>query len=436
MQEKATEPAYYQQIFERGIDPDVEDPEKCHTHSEIPDEWPQLNDIVDYQERVRTRARLVIKEGHATRDRSIGEALWIGFEHEAMHLETFLYMLLQSDKTLSPTGVERPDFERMSHEAKMHTKPNKWFSIPQQTFKIGLNDCDEETVPKTSFGWDNEKPQREVTVAAFESQARPITNGEYAKYLHAQGSQDYPASWILTFKHDRPISKGIGSSGVEAGSSASPAKLPLESISIRTIFGPVPLNLAQDWPLSASYDEVARYAKWMDCRIPTFEEAKSIYHYSEILRNQRSWNGSRYAHLSLNEKKKSNLNDRDEVNGSTTNGSKTYTSEEKVFHDLNGCNVGFKNWHPIPVTPNGDRLAGQADMGGLWEWTSTPLMPQEGFKPMDIYPGYTCELHISKHAKEYAANYLAKADFFDGKHNVVLGGSWATFPRIAGRSTL
>ena len=28
------------------------------------------------------------------------------------------------------------------------------------------------------------------------------------------------------------------------------------------------------------------------------------------------------------------------------------------------------------------------------------------------------------------------ADFFDGKHNIVLGGSWATHPRIAGRKTL
>lgn len=27
-------------------------------------------------------------------------------------------------------------------------------------------------------------------------------------------------------------------------------------------------------------------------------------------------------------------------------------------------------------------------------------------------------------------------DFFDGKHNIVLGGSWATHPRIAGRTTL
>ena len=27
-------------------------------------------------------------------------------------------------------------------------------------------------------------------------------------------------------------------------------------------------------------------------------------------------------------------------------------------------------------------------------------------------------------------------DFFDDKHNIVLGGSWATHPRIAGRKSL
>jgi hypothetical protein len=30
----------------------------------------------------------------------------------------------------------------------------------------------------------------------------------------------------------------------------------------------------------------------------------------------------------------------------------------------------------------------------------------------------------------------ATADFYDDKHNIVLGGSWATHPRIAGRKTL
>ena len=92
-------------------------------------------------------------------------------------------------------------------------------------------------------------------------------------------------------------------------------------------------------------------------------------------------------------------------------------AKQQLFIDLDGANVGFQHWHPTPVTSRGNVLAGQAEMGGVWEWTSTVLRPHEGFSPMPMYPGYT-------------------ADFFDEKHNIVLGGSWATHPRIAGRKSL
>ncbi|KAJ5561057.1 Methyltransferase domain of unknown function DUF2260 [Penicillium sp. DV-2018c] len=378
LQEELTEPRHYKEIFERGIDPDVEDPEKCHSHSKIPDEWPPLDEILDYQERVRTRARSILEEGYASQDRALAEALWIGFEHEAMHLETFLYMLLQSDKILPPTGVDRPDFEQISRLAKREEKPNKWFSIPQQTLQIGLDDCDDELMPSQSFGWDNEKPRRTVSVHAFEAQARPITNGEYAKYLQANGIQTYPASWVFTRGQDNPISKGIGSSGAHASSSKSAAGFSLDNFKVRTVFGPVPLKLAEDWPLIASYDELAEYAKSMQCRIPTFEETRSIYHYADQLKSGRGTDG--YSNG---------------ANGALKR-SKSNSADQTIFRDLHGCNVGFKNWHPVPVTPNGDKLAGQGDMGGVWEWTSTPLMPHEGFKSMDIYPGYTCKRHLER----------------------------------------
>ena len=59
------------------------------------------------------------------------------------------------------------------------------------------------------------------------------------------------------------------------------------------------------------------------------------------------------------------------------------------FTNLKGCNVGFKHWHPVPVTQNGNRLSGQGDFGGAWEWTSSVLEKHDGFKPMDLYPAYT-----------------------------------------------
>jgi formylglycine-generating enzyme required for sulfatase activity len=45
--------------------------------------------------------------------------------------------------------------------------------------------------------------------------------------------------------------------------------------------------------------------------------------------------------------------------------------------------------------------------GNGWEWTATPFAPFPGFQPMPNYRGYS-------------------QDFFDGRHFVLLGASWAT----------
>ena len=57
--EPLTEPAYFAQIFERGIDPDVNDPSKInHSHSIVPakpEDWPTLDEVIAYSHRVRER---------------------------------------------------------------------------------------------------------------------------------------------------------------------------------------------------------------------------------------------------------------------------------------------------------------------------------------------------------------------------------------------
>jgi len=62
---------------------------------------------------------------------------------------------------------------------------------------------------------------------------------------------------------------------------------------------------------------------------------------------------------------------------------------QELFANLKDANVGFKHWHPVAVTAHGNKLAGQAEMGGVWEWTSSPLVKHEGFEPMPLYPAYT-----------------------------------------------
>jgi hypothetical protein len=54
---------------------------------------------------------------------------------------------------------------------------------------------------------------------------------------------------------------------------------------VRTVYGTVPLEYALDWPVMASYDELVGCAQWMGGRIPTMEEARSIYNYVDSLKD-------------------------------------------------------------------------------------------------------------------------------------------------------
>ena len=58
----------------------------------------------------------------------------------------------------------------------------------------------------------------------------------------------------------------------------------LEGKAVRTVYGLVPLKCALDWPVFASFDELAGCASWMGGRIPTFEEARSIYSHVDGLK--------------------------------------------------------------------------------------------------------------------------------------------------------
>ncbi|KAL2256200.1 hypothetical protein VTK26DRAFT_2042 [Humicola hyalothermophila] len=436
--EPFTEPASYTAIFERGIDPDVDNPELCHAHSEIPDEWPPVREILAYQSRVRTRLQELYANGISSIPRHIGRAIWVGFEHEIMHLETLLYMMLQSDKTKPPPHIPVPDFQKLADKARSERVPNEWFDIPAQEVTIGLDDPEDGTDPSVHYGWDNEKPVRRAQVHAFQAQGRPISNEEYAKYLYATQATKIPASWVDTsgaagmVGGTAELPSGVnarvdnGTTGAANGNSTLPDSY-LETKAVRTVYGLVPLKHALDWPVFASYDELAGCAAWMGGRIPTFEEARSIYAYAETLKKKDVENQLAKKVPAVNGHLCNNGVEisppatppggaASEVGGANGDGNE---QRPQLFIDLDGDahNVGFKHWHPMPVTGRGGRLAGQSEMGGVWEWTSSVLRRWDEFEPMPLYPGYT-------------------ADFFDEKHNIVLGGSWATHPRIAGRKSL
>jgi formylglycine-generating enzyme required for sulfatase activity len=164
---------------------------------------------------------------------------------------------------------------------------------------------------------------------------------------------------------------------------------------VRTVFGPVPLKHALDWPVAASYDELAGCAAWMGGRIPTADEVRSAHAHAADERRRRDDAQGKLdrmvpavnGHL---------LHDGVEVTPPTSPASPAGTDKraagrEGPFVPLAGANVGFAHWHPVPVTAAGGAVGARAEMGGVWEWTSTVLARHEGYKPMALYPGYSGE---------------------------------------------
>lgn len=140
----------------------------------------------------------------------------------------------------------------------------------------------------------------------------------------------------------------------------------------RAMFAEIPLPL--EAPVYVSHGEACAYLRWSGGRLPTEEEW------------QRAAHGTSAG-----------------VERSFPWGDAPPTPERGNF--------GFQRWDPTPVTahPAGASAFGVMDiLGNGWEWTATVFDRFPGFEPFPFYPGYS-------------------ADFFDGKHFVMRGGS----PRTA-----
>lgn len=364
----------YRHIFGRGVDPDVNEPRKCHRHSEIPEQWPDLDEILKFVSCIRTRVEDLYEFGGENlkqRSKKLRRALWMAFEHEAMHLETLLYMLLQAPPTRPLPGVVKPiwSIEESRPTPVGELCYNPWIDIPQRELSIGIDDSeDEDLVP---YGWDNEKPRRTgIIVPRFQAKRAPICVGDYVNYLASKNEHQthVPATWIPNI--NPPPTKDM-----------TPQQRILNTFSLRTFFGPLPLAnpYSRTLPVVASYDELAACASWLGGRIPTQEEVLSIYEYK-----------------AEQDTAKDTLRDKDPGTIGTENGRTNADGITKTpkLHKLftkfgSETVVGFQEWMWSSVCGHKESLCGRGETGGAWEWTSTVLDRHDGFREQKEYPEYT-----------------------------------------------
>jgi gamma-glutamyl hercynylcysteine S-oxide synthase len=133
---------------------------------------------------------------------------------------------------------------------------------------------------------------------------------------------------------------------------------------LRAMFGEIPLPL--DWPVYVTHQQASDYVRWR-------------------------W-GMEYRNFTL----------------------PTEAQFHRASEGASPVNANFERWDPVPVAVGTNGAGGESThgvaqtIGNGWEWTSTVFAPFPGFQPFPFYPGYS-------------------ADFFDGKHFVMKGGS----PRTA-----
>jgi iron(II)-dependent oxidoreductase len=218
------------------------------------------------------------------------------------------------------------------------------------------------------FGWDNEYEAHIVNVPALAIDKYKVTNQQYLEFINA-GGYETRAFWV----------DGDNSNNNEDWNWISAQKVshPVfwkragEPWLYRTMFDEIPLPL--DWPVYVSHAEAKAYARWAEKSLPTEAE----------------WQRAAYATAQSSEQ--------------------SYPWGDQA-PDATLGNFDFARWSPAPVNafPAGRSAFGvHGLLGNGWEWTSTQFAPFPGFQPFPFYLGYS-------------------ADFFDGKHFVLKGGSSRT----------
>jgi gamma-glutamyl hercynylcysteine S-oxide synthase len=357
----------YDTLFERGIDPDVDDPDTV-TH---PASWPEWDLVVKYRDDVRAElVELVVRLPDS-------QALHMLAEHDLMHVETLYYMLAQ---LVGGPVVRRPPRgcdSLFAIAADEMDKSTTWLHVPAGYATIGR---DRSRISADEFVWDNEltsKSSSAVRVPAFEVADLPVTVSQYVVFVRAGGYTtrrywkcDDDWKWVSRSKVECPASWRL----VDA-LSAEPAW------AVATVDGLAKADgEAADWPVSVSLAEARAYATFVESRLLTEAE----------------WDRVAYsAHPDLPQ------------NGRAS-----------VEPELRG-NFGLARLRrPTPVGryPAGNSWVGARDIvGNGWELVDTKFSPLDEFQPTPLYPEYS-------------------QDFFDSKHFVLKGASWATHTSLVRRS--
>ncbi len=311
-------------------------------------EWPTIEEVRDYRNKVRKLINSLIDELPLEIPIKWEDPFWIilmGIEHEKIHLETSSVLIRQLPLKFVKPNNDWPLFEDFGSS----TPENTLLPIEDGTVKQGRQQ------PSETYGWDNEYGLKITDVAEFKASKYLVSNQEFLAFVEDGGYQveewwtkegwqwlqfkqaQYPTFWQKTEN----------------------------SYKYRALVELI--EMPWSWPVDVNYLEAKAFCNWLGAkkgkkiRLPTEPEYYRIYddNFDEEAFNK----GGLKANINL---------------------------------DLCASSC------PVDTFAHGDFYN---VVGNVWQWSESAIDGLKGFKVHPAYDDFSVPT-------------------FDGKHNVIKGGSW------------
>ncbi|PKO84209.1 MAG: hypothetical protein CVU17_03320 [Betaproteobacteria bacterium HGW-Betaproteobacteria-11] len=382
--------AYFEKLFEVGVDE-----MRWDDMSKNEMLWPSVSEVWAYRRRVYATVSQTIAahpglaDGHPpiTADDPLW-ALFMGFEHERIHIETSSVLIheLPLDLVQRPAAWPRLHPSAQKVPAGMHgtgagatamrPRPGEDFPLPEWRMAA----TQEITLGKPrdwpSYGWDNEYGTRSAHVESFRAGTRLVSNGEFHEFVAAGGyrAERYWSAAGWAWRRYRNLK--WPTFWVPNGPEGS------HLYKLRTLFEVI--DMPWNWPAEVNGHEAHAFCAW--------KSEREGRHFRLPSENE---------HHAL----------RDPVRSSAEDQALACDGADFRRH---GINLALAYGSSSPVDAGRATSAGFQDVfGNLWQWLEDDFNPLPGSEVHPYYDDFS-------------------SPCYDGQHQMILGGSWASTGEEAG----
>ena len=367
---------YFESLFETGVDEMSWD-----DMSKNVIEWPNLDDCLAYRKQVYDIVKNVIEshpglaEGHAP---ITGEsplwALFMGMEHERIHLETSSVLIRELPVHLVSTPPQWPKIALEANDkgnfppvAGRHFPENNFVAVAAGAVVYG------KPTNSSTYGWDNEYGNRQADLQSFTAGSMLVSNGEFWQFVEAGGYHQetlwssegwrwrsfrnikWPTFWVP----DGP-----------AGSN---------QFRLRTCFEVV--NMQWSWPAIVNFHEARAFCQWKNSQSQTASDGQ-------------------YRLLTEAEHQALRL-----VSGTSGGGGAAGDSAELLPAAPLNTNLRQGSECAVDFARTSTDSPFFDVFGNVWQWAEDHFNQLDGFKIHRLYDDFSTPC-------------------FDGQHQMIMGGSF------------